>query len=220
MLTRTLGLCLLALTPLAAAAGDISRAERLVFTDAHLSNIAGAATLRYDFRRSGTLDSALDDRLTLEVAPRADGRCCRASGSFGSPELALALPPIDDAAANPAVLYFLEQDIRAMQRRTKGQANYFRKRIRMALAEQAAVRDVTVRWNGRELAAQEVHIRPYLDDPLRSRFEPLATKHYVFTLAAEVPGGVYALRSWVGESDSPAASPLAESLTFVEESKR
>lgn len=223
MLTRQLAALLLAGAAASAGAADeISRAERLVFTDAHLANIRGSATLRYDFRRSGSLDTPLDDRYTLQVAPRDGGGCCRASGAFAKPDLGTPLPPIDAAAANPVVLSFLEQDIRAMQRRTKGAANYFRKRIRMALAEQAQVRDVQVRWNDRDLPAHEVQIRPYADDPLRARFERLADKRYVFTLAEGVPGGVYALRSWVpaaADPDNPAASPLAESLTLVEESK-
>lgn len=200
---------------------EVSRAEHLVFTDPHLGNVRSASTLRYDFHRTGSLEPAVDDRFTLKLTLGPDGRCCRAEGGFATLDVGSALPPIEEAVSNPVVLYFLEQDIRAMQRRTKGQANYFRKRIRMALAEQAEVRDVSVQWQGKSLPAQEVHIRPYADDPMRSRFEALAGKHYVFTVAKAVPGGVYSLRSWVpaaADADNATASPLAETLT-LEESK-
>ena len=203
----------------APASSEISRAEHLVFTDRHLANIKSASTLKYDFRRSGSLDTAATDRFTLRLALLADGRCCRAEGGFDALDVGTALPPVDEAVSNPVVLYFLEQDIRAMQRRTKGQANYFRKRIRMALAEHAEVRNVTVQWRGQSLPAQEVHIKPYVDDPLRVRFEKLADKHYVFTIAAGVPGGIYDLRSWVpaaGDAADIAASPLAETLTLTD----
>lgn len=202
-----------------APGAEISRAEHLVFTDPHLSNLRPGTVLHYRFRRSGPLDAEADDRFTLNLGARPDGTCCRADGGFDSVVLDTTLPAVEDARSNPVVLFFLEQDIRAMQRRTKGQANYFRKRIRMALAERFEVRDVTVQWDGKALPAHEVHIRPYVDDPLRERFETLATKHYVFTLAAGVPGGVFDLRSWVpaaGDADTVAGSPLAEIMTLAD----
>ena len=53
---------------------------------------------------------------------------------------------------------------------------------------------------------------PYVDDPLRGRFEALAGKRYVFTLSGQVPGGVVGIRSQV---DGAGAQPLlAEEMTL------
>jgi hypothetical protein len=105
------------------------------------------------------------------------------------------------------VLYFLERDIREMSRLTKGKANYFRKRIRMAIAESAQIKEVSLPYRGKNVAAREISVAPYLDDPLRTRFEKLANKQYVFTLSDAVPGGVYAVRTRI-DGESPAAAPL------------
>ena len=40
---------------------------------------------------------------------------------------------------NPVLLYFLERDIREMERLTGGKSGYFRKAIRLALARSASV---------------------------------------------------------------------------------
>ena len=105
------------------------------------------------------------------------------------------------------VLYFLERDIREMNRLTKGQQNYFRKRIRMAVYQGATISDVTVSYRGKEVPAREIRIAPYLDDPLRVRFEKYANKTYVFTLSDAVPGGLYAIRTRVAGA-TPEAAPL------------
>lgn len=91
-----------------------------------------------------------------------------------------------------------------MERLTKGKANYFRKRIRLAVYEGAQVRDVSVAYRGKPVAAREITIEPYRDDPNKQRFEKFTSKQYVFTLSSAVPGGVYAIRSSVaGTADSP-----------------
>jgi len=59
---------------------------------------------------------------------------------------AMTQPEIESAQGNPAIQYFLDRDIREMQRLTKGQANYFRKRIRMAVYEGAQLRNVSLAY--------------------------------------------------------------------------
>ena len=44
------------------------------------------------------------------------------------------------------VLYFLEGEVRRLQRTTTGQAAHFRRRIRQALADKATVSEGTIRW--------------------------------------------------------------------------
>jgi hypothetical protein len=113
---------------------------------------------------------------------------------------------VDSAQGNPAILYFLERDIREMQRLTGGKANYFRKRIRMAVYQGAQIVDVTLPYQGKQVAGRQITIAPYLDDPLKARFEKLAGKQYVFTLSEAVPGGVYAIRARI-EGESAGATP-------------
>ena len=125
---------------LAGAAEDYSVAERAIFMSNHLANVRPPATLHYRYVKSGSMEAGFEDRVTLRLSARADRSCCTASADFLSGERRLALPEVEAAAGNPVLLYFLERDIREMSRLTKGQSNYFRKRIRMAVYQAAVPR--------------------------------------------------------------------------------
>lgn len=201
----------------ALAAQDYSEAERALFMSNHVGKLKPPTTLRYTYHKGGTLEPGFDDRVDVMLKAAPDGSCCAASAKFLSGDRQLALPDIEAAEGNPVILYFLERDVREMNRLTKGQAAYFRKRIRMAVYERATVKPVTLDWKGRKVPGREITISPYLDDPLRNRFEQLATKQYVFTLSDAVPGGVYAMRSRVAGSGS---EPLIEEALQVDGAPR
>jgi hypothetical protein len=196
----------------ARAADDFSVAERALFMENHLAGLKPPLTLHYTFRRAGSLEEGFEDKVSLTLTRQADGGCCAASTKFLSGPRQLALPDVESAQGNPLILYFLERDIREMQRLTKGQQNYFRKRIRMAAYQGAQVRPATLQFRGRSIAGQVIEIAPYLDDPLRARFEKLANKRYVFTLSDAVPGGVYSIRSQVAGASADAPALLVEDL--------
>jgi hypothetical protein len=198
--------------PAARAAGDFSSAERALFITNQLAALKPPATLGYSYRKSGSLEPGFDDKVSVALRPQADGSCCAAAVKFLSGDRQVSLPEVEAAQGNPVILAFLERDIREMQRLTKGQANYFRKRIRMAVYQGAVLRPVTLSYKGRSVAGQEIEISPYVDDPLRARFEKLANKQYLFTLSNEVPGGVYAIRSRIAGETADAAPLLIEEL--------
>ncbi len=206
-------LALLAALPLRAA-DDFSPAERALFMNPQLGGLKPPLTLHFGYRKLGTLEAGFDDDVSVSLSANSDGTCCSASAEFLHGERRLLLPDVESGQGNPAILYFLERDIREMQRLTKGQANYFRKRIRMAVYQGATLRPVQVAWAGKPVDAQEIVIRPYLDDPLRERFAQLAGKEYLFTLSDAVPGGVLSLRSRVAGSTPGAAPLLGEEMTL------
>lgn len=191
----------------ALAAEDYSPAERALFMTNHLAGTKPPATLRYSFAHRGSEDEAFEDKVAVKLKAAPGGQCCAAEAEFLTGARRLALPEMEKAEGNPVVLYFLERDIREMNRLTKGQQNYFRKRIRMAVYQGATIADVTVSYRGKEVPAREIRIAPYLDDPLRARFEKYANKTYVFTLSDAVPGGLYAIRTRVAGA-TPEAAPL------------
>ena len=195
------------------AADEISPAEKALFVNNQLGSVNVPAQLRYSYRKQGSLEAGFDDSVTIALRRTAEGTCCATSAEFLHGERALKLPDIDAAQGNPAILYFLERDIREMQRLTKGQPNYFRKRIRLAVFNGATLRPVQVAWAGKTIDAQEIQISPYLDDPLRDRFAQLAGKQYTFTLADAVPGGLHSIRTRVAGANGTAPL-LTEEMTF------
>lgn len=199
----------------AEASPEPSAAEKLVFTKPHLANVTPPRTLGYAFVQKGGIDTDFADRMMLRLKRTPSGSCCAVTGTFLSGPRQFVLPDIPDATANPALLYYLEREVRELQRLTKGQAAHFRKRIRLALVDRATVSDTTVTWGGKELPAQAVRIAPFADDPYHSRFERLAPKEYTFVMAEGVPGGIYQIRGVLPGTqetdtltlDEPGATP-------------
>ena len=200
----------------AGAQDPVSAAEKLLFQTDHLKNVAPPATLSYAFRRTGSAETGFDD--AVEVRVRGRGNAKRVSVGFLTAERSIAFPEVSGAEGNPVLLCFLERDIREMERLTGGKSGYFRRAIRLALARSAKVAPTRLAFAGRQLAASEITVTPYAEDPLKDRIGRYASKTYVFTLSAAVPGGVYSLRTFVPPPADAAhdAPPLVdERLTFV-----
>ena len=187
--------------PVSAPTGEsISAAERLLFTHPHLATVHAPRSLSYAYSVQTAAATRPPDRATLDLRPRADGTCCSVHGEYLAGEMAVHLPDFDDATANPILLYFLEGEVRLLQRTTNGQSAHFRRQIRMALATSARVADATVRWNGQDVPGHAVRVAPFLDDPYRARFEREAATEYLFLLSDEVPGGVAAMSATVPDA--------------------
>lgn len=198
----------------AGATRDYSQAEQALFMSNHLANVRPPATLHYSYVKGGSMEPGFEDRVTLKLTARADQSCCSANAEFLSGSRHLALPEVEAAVGNPVLLYFLERDIREMSRLTRGQQNYFRKRIRMAIYQAAETRELTLPYRGKNVAARQFSVTPYVDDPLRERFAKLVGKRYTFTLSDDVPGAVYAVAAQV--DDQGGAPPLwIEEMTLL-----
>ncbi len=200
---------------------DISDAEKRVFMTDHLKNIVGSTTLNYRFIKSGTLEKSFEDKVSLSINPASagPGKNCQIDFLTGERQYRQLPEVIENATGNPVILAFLERDLAEMKRITKGQPNYYRKRIRMALAQKVEAKPVKIKFSGKDLAGREVVLMPYEDDPARPRYEKFSNKTYTITLSDEIPGGVYKLRSVMHErasKDATAGRPMIEeTLTFT-----
>lgn len=193
-----LGLGLLALLgPIDAGAQtsspEVSSAETLLFETDHLARVEPPAVLVYEFRKVSSVERGFSDKVQLDVIG-SKGKVS-ATLHFLSGKNRHDLPALEEAHGNPVLLGFLERDITEMKRLTGGSTAYFRKRLRMALAESAQVSSQSITYQGRTLPAQAVRIQPYLDDPMHARFEQYVNKIYTFIVSDQVPGGIYQLRS-------------------------
>ena len=218
--------CMLAMAPLAvlfgrsawsADASSYSEAERLLFTEDHFKSVPAAAQIDYEYRKRGSLEEEFVDRVRVNVSAKKSTGGRGVKVDFLTGNRRMELPEVNDAEGNPLILYFLEREVREMNRLTGGSSNYFRKRIRIALAEAAQVKPVALDVAGKQLQAREIHIAPYRDDPARPRYEKFAEKTFVLTLSDQVPGGIVEMRS---ELLQPVASGeptlvVAESLKYM-----
>lgn len=197
-----------------AGSGPVSPAETLLFETDHLAHVALPAVLVYTFRKTSNVEPGFSDEVRLDLASGkgagesdtgekdAKGkRRIRATLHFLSGAHAHEVPALEEAHGNLVLLGFLERDIAEMSRVTGGSAAYFRKRIRMALAEHARVDVQSITWQGKSLPARMVRIQPYLDDPMHARFERYVHKTYTFVFSERVPGELFQLRSSLGDWD-------------------
>jgi hypothetical protein len=194
----------------------ISKAETLLFMTPHLKELKPPSRLHYAFHKQGTLEKGFSDTVDVDITGEPDGGK-KGAARFFSGERQVKYPDVEHAEGNPVLLFYLEREIREMSRLTGGRPDYFKKRIRMALAESAQIKDVDIHVDGRAMHAQQITISPYGSDPLRERFARLATKQYVFTICDTIPGVVYEMRAVVpapsGSSKDEAV--LDETLTFT-----
>jgi hypothetical protein len=214
--------CGLAAPCRAQGGSEASAAEKALFAEPHLRSLRAPQRLRYRFEHRPAAASAaraasaapatpFDDTVTLHLSAAAGAACCAVRGQFLSGARELRLPELDDAQSNPVTLYFLEREVRELQRLTGGQAAHFRRRIRTALAEAPAPQATTFRHRGRDVAGTHIEITPFAGDPQRHRFEKQATMRYRFVLSPEVPGTI-----WRIEAELPGVH--TDTLTLLETS--
>jgi hypothetical protein len=212
--------CAVVLPAFGQGTAEPSAAEKALFIEPHLRSLRGPQSLRYRFvhrpaapsvarAASAPADAAFEDEVLLQLSPTAAKNCCAVRGQFLSGARQLRLPEIDDAESNPVTLYFLEREVRELQRITGGQAAHFRRRIRLVLAASPAPQATTLRHRGRDVAGTRIEIAPFVDDPQRHRFEKQATMRYRFTLSPAVPGTV-----WRIEAELPGGH--TDTLTLLE----
>jgi hypothetical protein len=198
-------------------AQEISAAEKLLFQSNHLQTVARPQVLRYAYVRQDQAGPGFNDQVVLDVTGKnADGSAA-VSSHFLSGAREVSLPPLDHAEGNPALLGFLERDIGEMKRLTGGSINYFRKRIRLALAEAASVETVSLPYGGRQVQGKKIEIQPYLNDPKQDKMPKYVAKRYVFILSDDIPGSVYQIKSVVPAGEQKGAALVEETMTLAAE---
>jgi len=212
---RVLAALLLASISLARAGDTPSEAEERLFLAEHLANVNPHDVINYRFVRSGSKETPFEDIVQLALGPSMTEQGKAAHVEFLKGERAITLPDIEAATANPVILSFLERDIREMQRLTGGQPAYFRKRIRMALADGAQVTPLRIEAQDGQHDAWQIEVHPYDADPMRARIGIYADKTYRFTLSPQIPGGVYELHTLIAHRSGGDVPLIEERLTFV-----
>jgi len=218
MLIRTAIAAYLAVFALHALAEDYSAAQRAIFKTPHLANITQPVTLRYTYQHQGTLEQAFDDVVDVIVTKVMPDGGRDVSFNFLSDKHHQDFPTIEGFHGNPVIMMFLEHDVAGLSSQTGGSVLYFRNRIRDAFVDRATTEETTVAFGGKEVPATHITLQPFLQDPMRERFEKFAEKTYEFYLAPDVPGGVYSIRVLTpgGSADKPLEENLLQFQDTVE----
>jgi len=194
------------------ADNEPSAAEQAVFQTPHLAGFEAPGVLHYNYREQNVGQPVIEDTADLSVERDGDASY-RVTARYLSGERQLALPVVSQAQSNPVVLYFLEQDVRRMHADLGGATNYFRRHIRLALANAAEVSPVSFSVGGASYQGTKISIQPFKDVPKAERMQGQEHKRYEFIVSPAVPGGVYALRTNVPGKDGKMAHEISLTLT-------
>ncbi len=190
-----------------------SDAEILLFETDHFKTFTKPAKLHYVFVKSGPLEENFQDNVEISIDKIMPDGSKNVTVEFLSGSKKINFPPAEEVRGNPVLLYFLERDIREMQRLTGGKSPYFKRRIQIALADHAEMHPVKFVFDGKEVDGKEIKIAPYANDELKERFGKHVGKYYLFTLSDKIPGEVYQLRSVTPDIQSGGSTkgqPLIE----------
>ncbi len=212
--------CLLAFTPLSKsyAQAGFSEINNSLFDSPHLKNITVPGTLHYKYHIDHFSDGSRDDTVdvvvsNLRLTGRKDTHFIFFTGKHNLP-----YPDRENQQGNGVFVYFLQNDVRELERHTGGDYRYFQRKIRWAFAKGAEKKEIEVDYKGKKIKATQYIIQPFINDPKNSRYPLYANKYYIFTLSDQIPGAIYQLRTIVpdGKTWKEGDVPLSEqTLTFV-----
>ena len=74
------------------------------------------------------------------------------------------------------------------------------------------LKKIDVAYEGKQVAAQEITVFPYKDDPLKERFGKFGDKSYVFIISDAVPGSLYRVYTTF-KADKP--TPVVDSSMTI-----
>ena len=190
---------------------EFSQSEKLLWLSDHLANITKPAQLYYEFSKSGSLEEGFDDSVYLSIYKLNDDGTKMARLDFftGSRKQQIDPDNVNNIVGNPVLGIYMQGDVFEMDRLTGGSWRHFQKRIKIALREIATVETIKINFSGKQIDAQKISFRPYLNDPYRSRFQNLAEKYYEVVLSPEIPGTIYQIKTVV-MADNEEKSPLME----------
>lgn len=199
---------------------EITEAETILFLDNHLEKNKLPLILKYKLIGKGSILKNYEQEIIFKIKKDKSGTI--ATGKLKKNNKLETLDSIKNPTSNPIILHFLEKDILEMKRLTGGQPNYFRKRIRAALAEGPKPIISQQEFNGKKISITEFTIRPYKTDPLRfspgrGKYKKYSKKKYKFKMSDEIPGKVVEIVTQIPKrtkKNKPLEFYSVESISF------
>lgn len=211
--------------PAAVAAADetseeFSKANQLLFLEDHITGPDSPMVYQYELDKKTTMsdEDAFHDEITMTARPAGDNGAKNVTFDYLSGPRDKFIREVDNARGNPIIMVFLQRDVSEMGRLTDGHWRYFQKQIKIGLENDANVEQVQVSYQGRDIPAQRITLRPF-SESTRSEMRDYTGKHYVFTLSEKIPGEVYEMRS-VLPADGENAEPRIEERLVLKSTKQ
>jgi len=190
----------------------LTPAQTLIFDGDHLANVPANSILSYNYTNKSRSES-FTDTVQLLVGKATGNGGKDLDLEFLTGERRLPTPTLSGFQNNAAIMMFLQNDVRELEKATGGSQVYFRNRIRDAFARSLTLQKTAIEFNGKNISTVEIIISPFAKDPLGARFKQFADRTYRFVMSDDIPGEVFQLAS---TTRSPKGDIIAETImTFV-----
>ena len=179
-----------------------SEVNNALFDSPHMQNIKVPGSLSYQYKKTATNEQAKEDSVTVNITNISDAGRTDQAYDFFTGENKLPYQNRTKLSGNAIFMLFLERDVHELERQTSGSWRHFQRRIRWAMAAEAAKKEVLITYQGKELNGTKYIIQPYADDEKSARYGAHANKYYTFTLSDGIPGTIYEVRSIVPKTET------------------
>lgn len=194
---RLLPICLIFVVASIMAPLNAANTYDLIFRTGTLDDVPKTAVLQYDravMVRDDPEMSAQNTgliRLSFEADDMArlryqQGDKHRDIGSFPA------------TVGNPIIMYFVETVVRDVAKNAGGSPFYIRNRVKESLSQFAEIVDASADFGDDDVAVQQVTLRPFLNDPNRSKMKGYEDLSITVTMSDDVPGWYYSLAAQAG----------------------
>lgn len=188
---------LLLFTASSYAVTGFSDVNNALFDKAHLKNIKQEGILHYVYKKDHFSDGAREDTIDIIITNLRNTGRKDTHFEFFTDEHKRPYLDRDNQQGNGVFVFFLEFDVREMDRLTGGDWRYFQRKIRWALAKGATKKEIEIDYEGEKVKGVQYIIQPFINDPKNSRYTLYANKYYIFTMSEEIPGEIYQVRTIV-----------------------
>ena len=188
---------LLLFTASSYAITGFSDVNNALFDKAHLKNIKQEGILHYVYKKDHFSDGAREDTIDVIITNLRNTGRKDTHFEFFTDDHKRPYLDRDNQQGNGVFVFFLEFDVREMDRLTGGDWRYFQRKIRWALAKGATKKEIEINYEGEKVKGVQYTIQPFINDPKNSRYTLYANKYYIFTMSEDIPGEIYQVRTIV-----------------------
>lgn len=225
MLGRMRGLALTAaliLQPaalLAAAEAPTASAHKLIFETPHLELVGKGRTVTYRYEHNVSNEQLLgtayadDIRLTVDKVDAQGKRDVSMQVFFG--ERAQDRWSETGLTLNPIFVWYLKNSVQKFQHvSSAGEFNYLKDRFRKAFLEKHTLEPVKSEFDGKEIDAYKLVLKPYMKDPNVRKMQGYEASTFVVVFSPAVPGYFLELTANI-ESRKDTNPKMVERLTLA-----
>jgi hypothetical protein len=203
------------------AAEQYTPAQVAIYKSNQIGSLSKNDVINYTFSRKGKIQAPLEDKASITIADEDAQGKKNIVVDFLTGDNHIDMPPYEGfKLGNPIWMVFLEHDVKEMSALTKGSTLYFRNRIRdgMASADKAVVTHTSITLGDQKFDATVVTLKPYVGVEHVESFKQFEQKSYQFVISAQVPGGIYSIKTVTPNADGKEPI-MVESLDYASRSK-